>query len=187
MPMPWSKDNCKILINATLGNEEVKSIEVHDLDCPPEAASELLELLSSQRFPQDGLSVLILEWFKPSIKTLNQDLLSKLAQRSSQRLQMLSVRGMCYLSSEARGALSQMVSQILEARPPLTHLSLSYFSKGEDPAHGKLIIEALACSSIATLTFLRLDGNSSWWTIRECRGLLTVVEKRQTNLLTFKF
>ena len=47
MPMTWSADNCKVLINATIGEEQVKSIEVYDLDCPPRTANELLELLIS--------------------------------------------------------------------------------------------------------------------------------------------
>ena len=45
MPMTWSADNCTTLINATLGGDELRTIEVLDLDCPPKTASELLEVL----------------------------------------------------------------------------------------------------------------------------------------------
>ena len=45
MPMRWSKDNAKTLINAAVGEQDVTSIELHDLDCPPEAANELIDLL----------------------------------------------------------------------------------------------------------------------------------------------
>ena len=70
MPLPWSNDNCKVLVNAIIGEDLVKSIEVHDLDCHPETANELLEFLITQKLPREGLNSLILEWFKPSIMDL---------------------------------------------------------------------------------------------------------------------
>ena len=42
MPLNWSTDNCKVLVNAKIGQELVKSIEVYDLDCHPKTANELL-------------------------------------------------------------------------------------------------------------------------------------------------
>ena len=86
---------------------------------------------------------------------------------------MLSIRGMCYLPTEARKALAQMVAQIFKAKPPLTHLSLSYFSKCEDPAHGMLMLDALNRSGIASLTFLRVDGNMGWWTLPGNQDILS--------------
>ena len=71
-----------------------------------------------------------------------------------------------------------MVSQIFLAAPPLTHLSLSYFSKVEDPEHGKLMLYALNRSGITTLTFFRVDGNTGWWTLPGCQDLLTDIQQR---------
>ena len=70
MPLPWSSDNCKVLVNAITGEDFIKSIEVHDLDCHPKTANELLEFLITQKLPREGLNSLILEWFKPTITEL---------------------------------------------------------------------------------------------------------------------
>ena len=79
--------------------------------------------------------------------------------------------GMYYLTEKVRISLAGLIREIVQHKPPLTHLDLYDFSKDNDSdqSAGEIILEALLNSSINTIQDLDLSNNYSWFSIGDTK------------------
>ena len=110
MPVPFSKDNLRGLIDEVMLDDAVEVIHIGNLDCEVDTGAELIESCSNY-----GASLREISFIKfvQRRSMITADSISKLAKMCN-RLQKLTITCMSALSIEAQGDLVDLFNQILQ-------------------------------------------------------------------------
>ena len=159
---PWFAEDLQRMIDETIESNQLTEVIIENLKCSTVVTNELLDLMTTQDYPDSGLKNLTLVGFDMKCAPLDRNALDRLASNCPE-LQVLRITWMSMLNTEARQALVDMVIQIINGCNTITHLDLEHFSYWKGQEHGDQIIEALQASEIKGLVSVNARMNESWW------------------------
>ena len=144
MQAPFTTESCRKLIvdKVAGGASSLETIELSMLDCSPEIADSLTNLIAESA--GSTLHELHFNYFQASVKTLDKVSLNKLVEKCGS-LEKLTVTNMFRLPNEARKAMAQMVAKVLQkSAATIKQIDLQGFSFSEEPGSGVAdILDAL--------------------------------------------
>ena len=107
--MPWINDDVEDKIQTALGMGHLSSLYIERLNCKSVVANEFLDLLCCYDLPEEGLSKLIFNYFKPQCEPFEDEVMSRLANICP-RLSHLEIKVMYNLSEKGRLSMASMLS-----------------------------------------------------------------------------